>query len=220
MLGNQSAPATPCVVDNMVLAMFVDAGQATLLAALAGGGMYVTPSILDPLELPPFAGRPRAEFAKGLFEAQRDLAQPLLARRAQWRTAFYQGGGWQPVVLSARELRRAQYLASPAARAAARGLNSSFKAKRVDLGEAECAAVALERGWDLWSDDGGIVELVRTLHPSVRVERLCGLLLRAVGVGLIACEEARYLYNIVFKGELGLWTALTLHCDDGVATCK
>lgn len=204
----------------MVLSMFIDAGQADLLAALAGGQIHLTPSILDPAERPPFARPPVAEFAKGVWHAQQDLGQPVFARRVEQRVAYYQGGAWHPVTPSVVELQRAAYLASRAARDAARGANPAFKAKRVDPGEAECAAVALERGWDLWSDDGGIVALMRTLHPQVRIERLCGLLVRAVRDSLLPCAEAAHLYNTVFKGDLGLWTTLALHCEAGNAVCR
>jgi hypothetical protein len=51
----------------MVLAMFVDAGLVDLLAALAGGNLFVSPTILDPDETPPFSQQPIAEFARGTF---------------------------------------------------------------------------------------------------------------------------------------------------------
>jgi len=219
LIGEPTA-GVPCLVDTMVLGMFIDAGRADLLAALAGGRVYLTPSILDPEEQPPFAQPPIAEFAKGVWHAQQDLGQAISARRVQRRVAYYQGGAWHPVALSAAELQRAAYLASRAARDAARAVNPAFKAKRVDPGEAECAAVAIERGWELWSDDGGIVALMRTLHPHLHVERLCGLLVRAVRAGLIPCTEAQHLYNAVFKEDLGLWTMLSLDCEAGNAICR
>lgn len=216
-------PAAPCVVDNVVLAMFVDADAVPLLLALAGGSIYVTPSILDPGERPPFSQPPIAEFAKGLFEAQQRLHDPHLAARAQRRTAFYAAGArdaWRPVTLATAELQLAQELRSPIARTKARAADPSYRAKRVDPGEAECAAVAITRGWTLWSDDHAIVGLVRALYPGVRVERLCGLLVRAVNEGLATCAEAQRLYNNVFKGQLNLWSPLTLVCADGQAVCR
>jgi hypothetical protein len=214
--------AAPCVVDTVVLAMFVDAAQVDLLRALAGGQVVLTPSILDPTEAPPFTGRPLSEFARGLYDAEQNLGKPLLARRAQRRTVFVGAGGtiWQPVALSVGEVRLARYLASPAARQAARTIDPTFRALRIDPGEAECAAVAISRGWRLWSDDQAIVTLVRTLHPHCVVERLCGLLVRGVDEGIIACPDAAHLYNAVFKGELRLWSRLTLRCEGGNAICK
>jgi len=197
LIGEPTA-GVPCLVDTMVLGMFVDAGRADLLAALAVGRIYLTPSILDPAEQPPFVRPPIAEFAKGVWHAQQDLGRAISARRVQRRVAYYQSGAWHPVALSVAELQRAAYLASRAARDAARAANPAFKAKRVDPGEAECAAVAIERGWELWSDDGGIVALMRTLHPHLRVERLCGLLIRAVRAGLIPCTEAEASHSRSF----------------------
>jgi hypothetical protein len=201
----------------MVLAMFVDADRIPLLSALAGGRVYVTPSIIDPTETPPFTRQPVAEFAKGVFAAQRDLSQPLHATRVQRRTAFYQdiSAAWHPVDLSYDELRQARYFASTAAREAAHRIESKFKVKRVSAGEAEAAAVAVTRGWTLWSDDAAIVNLLAALYPGHPVERISDLVIRAAQEGLLLCQEAADLYNDTFKGMFGLWTTHTLICDNG-----
>lgn len=201
----------------MVLAMFVDADHAPLLSALAGGVVYVTPSVIDPLETPPFARQPVAEFAKGIFAAQRDLSQPLHAMRVQRRTAFYQAAGvaWHPVSLSFSELQQARYFASPAAREAARLAGPMLRVKRVSVGEAEAAGVAVTRGWTLWSDDAAIVNLLAALYPGHPVERISDLVIRAAQEGLLPCQEAADLYNDTFKGVFGLWTTRTLICDNG-----
>jgi hypothetical protein len=91
----------------MVLAMFVDAGRADLLAALAGGSLFVSPTILDPAETPPFSQQPIAEFAMGTFYLQQRLGQSVDAVRHHRRVAFYSAKGtlWQPVMLLADELR-------------------------------------------------------------------------------------------------------------------
>ncbi len=223
MLVSETPDVPPCVADTVILAMLVDAGQSTLLADLARGRLFVTPGILDPHETPPFDQPPVSEFAKGLYEAQQNLGNPLLARRAQRRTAYYgraAAASWQPVTLSAAELQLAQELTEKTARDTARAIDPLFRARRLDPGEAECAAVAIMRGWTLWSDDHAIVTLVRTLYPTCTVERLCGLLVRAVSEGLIVCEAAETLYNTTFRRELRLWTTLTLQCERGVASCN
>lgn len=109
------AEARAYVADTMVLAMFVDAGRASLLSDLAGGRLYMTPSVLDPEETPPFARQPVAEFAKGIYAAQRDLSKLVHVRRIERRTDFYRTAGatWQPVTLAYSELVRARYFASP-----------------------------------------------------------------------------------------------------------
>ena len=214
--------AVPTVVDNVVLAMLVDADQVALFQALAGGTLYLTPSILDPYERPPFSGSPASEFAKGLYTAHRDPGDPRLAARLRLRTAFYdlQARVWQPVSISLEELRLAGRLTSATTRQAARRAKPGLKVRRIDPGEAECAAVAIHRGWRLWSDDSAIVDLVRVLYPTCEVERLCGLLVRAVEEALIPCDDAARLYNEVFKSELNLWSSLFLRCEDDIAICE
>ena len=206
-----------CVADTMVLAMFVDADRVLPLSALAGGSVYATPSVIDPAEMPPFARQPVAEFARGIFAAQRDPSQSRYATRIQRRTAFYQavGSSWSPVSPSLSEVRLAHYFASPAARAASRQANPTFKARRIGAGEAESAAVAVTRGWTLWSDDAAIINFLAVLHPDHPVERISDLLIRAAREGLLGCQEAADLYNDVFRDTLGLWTTYALVCDGG-----
>jgi hypothetical protein len=200
----------------MVLAMFVDAGQFDLLVALAGGSLFVTPTVADGDELPPYATRPLAEFARGLFRSQAE-AGALHANRVARRTAFYQAVGamWSPVALTAAELHDAQKFLQPATQVTARAINPAFRFKRIGAGEAEAAAVALSRSWTLWSDDSAIVGLLAALHPSLPVERIGRLLIRAVTEGLLSCEDAAHLYNSTFTQDLGLWTSLTLRCRHG-----
>lgn len=207
----------------MVLAMFVDSGQAQLLSALADGRLVVTPSILEPSEHPPFHQPPASEFARGLYEALHDLADPVRTQRARARSSYYrheQSGLWTATIPSASELRFALQLQSPSIRVAVQQVEPNFRFRRIDPGEAECAAVAITRGWILWSDDQAIVTVVRTLYPTCQVERTCGLLVRAVAEGLISCADAMVLYNQVFKQELGLYSTLRLVCQDGNASCQ
>lgn len=212
----------PCVVDNVVLAMFVDAGRADLLYDLACDDVALTPSILDPLERPSFTQRPGSEFGRGLWEAQQQPGALLMDERIKLRTAFYRGratGLWNSITLTVEDLQLANYLASRPAREAAHEVDPDYRARRVDPGEAECAAVAINRGWVLWSDDSGIVGLERALYPDCTVERLCGLLVRAVHTSHVPCTEAAHLYNTEFKQRLQLWSTLALHCDGNKAWC-
>jgi hypothetical protein len=213
--------ATPCVVDNMVLAMFVDAGRAELLPQLADGPICLTPTILDPSEQPSLAMRPQSEFARGLHRAEQNRADPLSARRYARRAHFLtQQESWQPIELSRDELRLAHTLTMEETRRRVRKIDPAFKSRRIDPGEAECAAVAISRDWTLWSDDQAIISLIRALKPYCQVERICGLLERAVSERLMICPDAAHLYNDIFKGELNLWTKLSLYCDGAVAACR
>jgi hypothetical protein len=206
----------------MVLAMFVDADRVPLLSALAGGSVYVTPSVIDPAETPPFARQPVAEFARGVFAAQRDLSQPHLATRVQRRTAYYRvvGTAWRTVSLSLSELQLARFFASPAAREAARRADPTLRVKRVGAGEAEAAAIAVSRDWTLWSDDADIINLLAALHPGQPIERISDLLIRSVRQGFLTCQEAADLYNGVFSDTLNLWTTYSLVCDNGEVTIQ
>jgi hypothetical protein len=205
------------VADTMVLAMFVDAGQAALLPALAAGRLFVTPSIIDSAETPPFPSQPTAEFARGAFYLQERQGNPLAAVRLHRRTAFYLDidTSWTPAPLSAGELLQAERFVSPATWAAAEAQDPTRRIKRVSRGEAECAAVAVTRGWTFWTDDTAILDLLAILHPPQPVERISDLLIRAAHEGFLGCQEAADLYNDVFRDTLGLWTTRILVCRNG-----
>jgi hypothetical protein len=213
-------PGAP-IVDNMVLAMFVDSGSATLLAALGGGGIQLSPTILDPLEWPPQAGvQPQSEFVKGMarFAGLGDAAhQPRLAERERFLQTVSEL--WVPIAPTVNKLRLAVVLSSQEERTRAKAVNSAVKVARIDPGEAECAAIAISRSIPFWSDDSGMVPMLRALYPQVRVSRTCALLAAAVNQGLLPYEEALDLYEGVFKGRLGLRSRAALKRLNQRAVC-
>jgi hypothetical protein len=201
----------------MVLAMFVDADRLPLLTALAGGRLFITPSIADPIERPPFNSQPTAEFARGAYYFQGRLGYPLDAVRLNRRTAFYlaMGDAWRPTPLSPNELQLAATFVDPATWRRAEAADPRVRIKKLDRGEAECAAVAVTRRWRLWSDDAAVVGLLAALYPNHPTERISDLLERAVAERLIPCDDATHLYNNDFKTTLRLWARLTAACERG-----
>ena len=101
-----------------------------------------------------------------------------------------------------------------------RRVDPAFRFKRVCAGEAEAAAVAVARGWTLWSDDAAIANVLAALHPGHPVERISNLLVRAAREELLPCQDAADLYNDVFTGVLGLWTNLTLSCENDTVVIR
>ena len=102
MIGRADVTTLGYVVDTMVLAMFVDSGHASLLAALAAGNLFVSPAIIDPAAMPPYDSQPSAEFAQGTFLFQQRQGHPLADVRFNRRMAFYLEVNrvWKSVVLS------------------------------------------------------------------------------------------------------------------------
>jgi hypothetical protein len=215
-----SAVATPAIVDNMVLAVFVDSGNAALLSALSGGEIRLSPSILDSSEWP-FEGRqPISEFLRGMARFS-GLDDPLSQLRYERRERYlkYPAGLWTPAEPNMSELALAATLASREERQRAREKDSSLRVARVDPGEAECAALALSRGWEFWSDDSGMVPLLRTLYPAVHVERTCALVARCINDGLLTFAQGHELYEVVFKGQLELRSRAVLEWRSRRASC-
>lgn len=217
MIGLSDVSSIGYVVDTMVLAMFVDSGHTDILAALAAGNLFVSPAIIDSDVMPPFDSQPSAEFARGTFLFQDRQGNPLADVNYNRRMAFYLevNRAWKPVALSLAELQRQESFSSPTIWEEARSTAPSRRIARIGRGEAECAAVAVSRGWTLWSDDAAIINLLAVLHPGHPVERISDLLIRAAREGLLSRPEAADLYNDVFKGTLGLWSTLRLVCENG-----
>lgn len=209
------------IVDNMVLAMFVDSGSATLLAALGGGGVQLSPSILDPLEWPPQVGaQPQSEFVKGMARFAR-LGDATNQQRLVERERFLHttSGLWVPTAPTLDELRLAVRLSSREERQRAKAITPAVRVAHIDPGEAECAAIAIARSVPFWSDDSGMVPLVRALYPHVPVSRTCALLAEAVNQGLLSYYNALELYEGVFKSRFGLRSHAALKRLGGRAVC-
>lgn len=209
------------IVDNMVLAMFVDSGNAALLTALAGGEVHLSPSILDPLEWPPRSGQaPTSEFIKGMARFA-SLTDERSRTRLGHRERFVRtsSGLWHPLFPTEAELRLAHVLSSREERQRAKARDTTLKVARIDLGEAECAAIAIRRNVPFWSDDSGMVPLLRTLYPQVPVLRTCALVAQAINSRFLTFPQGYELYELVFKGELDLRSKAELRWEDGRAVC-
>jgi len=179
------------IVDNSVLSNFVDAGLSDLLYQLAGGPIYIAPSVLDPMELPPYSGQPRAEFAKGLFKAGFKKADSRMARRYFNRMDFVKQHGvlWQPAQLNLVTFRKRLEIEQMAAQPSPQ--------------DAESLAFAKLNDWVLLTDDSPLATLAEEM--GVTVFRTCSLLVLAVKNGLIECFAAANSFNQVMVDEMGFY---------------
>jgi len=212
---------TPIIVDNMLLVVFVDGGVSALLPALAGGSIFLSPSILDPHESTDAGREGVSEFVRGM-QRYRRLGDPGSLTFLERREAFCQRPSrlWAPAEPTQAEQNLAQHLRQRETRETARRKDPGLRGARIDPGEAECAALAISRGWCLWSDDSGIVPLLRALYPAAVVERSCALVARAINEGLLNYVAGRSLYEEVFKAELNLRSRTQLRWDGQQAICE
>ena len=218
-------PPAPVILDNMLLVVFVDGGAASLLPALAGGSIFLSPSILNPYEPTDDVHEGGSEFVAGMrrYRRQGDPASLTYLGR---RMAFCErpSGLWTPAEPTASELELALRLRRRETREqarteAARQKLPVLRVARIDPGEAECAALAITREWRFWSDDSGMVPLLRALYPQVLVERSGALVARAINEGLLSYVDGRHLYEDVFKTELNLYSRAVLRWDGRQAVC-
>ena len=142
--------------------------------------------------------------------------QRLIERERFLRTT---SGLWVPAAPTLEELRLAVQLSSREERQRAKAIDPAVRVARIDLGEAECAAIAMTRSVPFWSDDSGMVPLLRALYPQVRVSRTCALIAEAVNQGLLPYHDALELYEDVFKGRFGLRSRAGLKRLGGRAVC-
>lgn len=181
----------PVIADNSVLSNFVDAGLAPLLFGIVGEPIYISPSILDPMELPPYSSLPKAEFAKGLFKAQLKMGEARMARRYSHRIEFIKQLGvlWQPAFLNFMTSRRR--------------FEIEHMSAQLSPQDAENLAFAELNSCVLLTDDGALASLAG--HLGVHVLRTCGLLKQAVKNGLIGCSAVADLFNRVMVEEMGFY---------------
>ena len=189
----------PAIADNSVLVNFVDAGQAELLFRIAGGPVYVAPSVVDPSEVPPFETEPRAETNRFLYSHEGDADH--LERWCN-RLSFVlekHGEFWQQAELSDELLARAL------------GYKKRFPGMRERDGDAESLVLAEANGWVLLCDDTDLRKAARSLGVVVR--RTCGLLLMAVEAGFLTCAEAVTLYNTIMVEQNHFYSHVRIDPD-------
>lgn len=194
--------------------------------------MYVSqnlpPTVLDVHEtlLPDFAG---AECASQFL---RPLSMSRLPKYSSYRTlapliqsfTLAAGNLWQPIEPTGDELVLAARLGSKQIRAERQRTPPRTSQRKMELGcgEAEAAAIAINRGWSFLTEDQAAVELLRHLYPDVPTQGTCALLVHAAEQAIVACSEAADLFNRRIVDQLGFWAfrmssgkreRLWLRCD-------
>ena len=200
-----------CVADVSFLNNFVHSESAHVLERILGGPVHLPPTVLDVHEtlLPDFPGvecfsqflRPLSMFRLPKYSSYRTIA-PLIQS-----FALAVGTLWQPVELTRDELVLAARLGSKRIRAEKQDTRPRANRRKMELGcgEAEAAAIAINRGWTLLTEDQAAVELLRYLYPEVPVQGACSLLVHAAEQGIIACSEAADLFNRRIVNNLRFW---------------
>lgn len=201
----------PAIADNNLLSNFVDADAARLLFRLLGEPVFISPSVIEPTEKPPYFSPPVSETHKFIsdrlillsrMEAEgfddRDPNNEPLKRRYQitkarvgLRTAFLGEMGilWQPANLTERI----------AARSLA--MRKEFKSLKNRIADAECLALAETNGWMLLTDDSALVDAASSV--GVETSRTCGLLIKAVELEFTSCQDSAILFNEVIVDAHG-----------------
>ncbi len=224
----EEALSRNCIADTSLLNNFVHSGSARLLDQLLSRAIRLSPTVLDVQEtlLPDFPRVPPAsEFLKPLYMSSLP-EHPEHREIAPFIQSFALSVGdlWEPVEPSSEELALASRLSSKNIRDRVRNACPKITRPRMELdpGEAEAAAIAINRGWTFLTDDRASAELLRCLYPNVPVMRTCPLLIHAVEQGYVSCKEAAELFNRRIVDDLGFWAfrklggarqRLWLRCD-------
>lgn len=198
-----------CVVDTSLLSNFVFTGHAHLLRQLVTEPLLLTAAVLDPSEIVhssnSYKVKPRCEFLKPLYEAERKSSELLHDSALPCIQSFAgsQGSLWKPVELTEEEVVLALRFSSRSIWDKTRGVETRFKKRGLGPGEAEACAVAVTRGWTLLTDDQPAIELLKGLELLVAVIRTCQLLVCAVERELITCDQAMILFNAEIVDRYG-----------------
>lgn len=204
---NSTRVFVPSISDNNLLSNFVDAGAAHLLFRLLGGSIYVAPSVIDPTEKSPYIGQPYSETHKFIHDRSLEL------ERLQAEPSFESSNpGERYLTLKTRVTLRSDFVnaqdilwrsvtLTPNIAALALQYRQTHKTLKNRLADAECLALAKIYGWQLLTDDNGMVEVATTLN--VKTERTCGLLRQATDENLIPCPKAQELFNVLMVDKHG-----------------
>lgn len=153
--------------------------------------------------------KPSSEFLMPMYRSQ-FLGNEAYKPWAPYIKAFAlsKGVAWHPATPTAHELALASSFRSKEIGARVRQRCPDVRGRvKLDVGEAEAAAVAVSRDLTFLVDDRAAVQLLRCLHPNVPVRRTCGLLAHAVKKGHLPCDEAAGLFNRRLVREMGFYAS-------------
>lgn len=203
-----SPPDRHTVVDTVVVNYFVAVGRFELLAALLGGAVCVPRAVFDPEEPEDLADEATSELRRGLRLHRRRAGDDRIARELRARSQaalphFEELPDWATrgklVAIPLTEAELGTF-----ARLRDRDYVSRFSLLAgLGRGEAAALAVALARGHDLATDDNDAITVAKALSPALRVHRIRGLLIQAVGRGIITRSDAQAIHDAMIAA--GFW---------------
>ncbi len=199
MSGSVSPFDGEVVADTVVVNYFLAVGRFPLLAAIAGGRVYVPRAVYDPEDAQRVPEVGLSELEQGLRRHRRRAADEELSPRQRELSRealphFEQlpdhtrEGSLVPLILDPVELSRYSAFRDP------------MWTRQFDLiaglgaGEAAAMALAETRNMRLATDDQDCIRVVERGSSGITVLRVRRLLQTAVDVGLLGREEARSVH--------------------------
>lgn len=198
----------PVVADTVVVNYFLSVGVFDLLRALLGGVVEVPRAVFDPDEPDDVAEEAASELRRGLRLHRRRSSDRGIARELRERSAEALPHFETLPDLASRGELVVLDLSSDELTTFARLRDASFVSQfslvaGLGRGEAAALAIALERGYDLATDDQDAIKVAVELAPRMQTHRIRALLMRAVEADLITSDEAREIHSAIVGA--GFW---------------
>lgn len=213
MSASEPPPERQVVCDTVVVNYFLAVGEFELLAKMVGDAVQVPRAVFDPEEPEHIADEAASELRRGLrlhrLRASDDgIGGQLRAKSARALPHFEQlselcsTGRLVALEMSSEEL--AIY-----ARLRDRNYVRQFSLiEGLGRGEAAALAIAIERRYEVATDDQDAIKALSALAPELRVLRIRGLLIHAIDSGTIEKSRGQAIHAAML--EAGFWDAGTL----------
>ena len=203
----------PVVADTVVVNYFLAVGAFDLLCALLGGAVQIPRAVFDPDEPDDIAEEAASELRRGLrLHRHRstdtgigvELRERSARALAHFETLPELATRGQLAVLDLTSNELATFVLLRDA-----GFVSQFSlVAGLGRGEAAALAIALEREYDVATDDQDALKVVSGFAANIETYRIRALLLHASDLGLITRDRARELHAAM-RGA-GFWDTGTI----------
>lgn len=201
------------VADTVVVNYFLAVGAFELLRQLLGGAVRVPRAVYDPDEPDEVADEAASELRRGLRLHRKRSTDRHTARELRERSARALPHFEALPELSSRGGLRAIDLAGDELTTYARLRDARFVSRfslvaGLGRGEAAALAIAVNRQYDLATNDQDAIKVATGLAPNIGIHRIRSLLTRAADVGLVTKDEARELDAAMVRA--GFWDRGTI----------
>jgi len=207
------SPERPVIADTVVVNYFLAVGLIRLLEKVLGSPVQVPRAVFDPDEGDGIAKEAASELRRGLWLHRDRSKEKRLPVEVQQRSVRALPHFESLPVLVTEGVLVVIDLQDEERETFARLRDRRFVAQfslvaGLGRGEAASLAIAVNRNYDIATDDQDAIKILKSLRPDLKAIRIRALLRRGVDSRLLTTKQARGIHMEMLRA--GFWDKATI----------